>query len=98
LIDQHVSVWLNDEYPALARQAKRERATIYWGDEMGLRSDHSVGSCYAPLGHTLVVRATGQRFGCNMISAITNRRPSGTQIRAGQTFRGGAGEAAAPHP
>ena len=54
-------------------EAKRERATIYWGDEMGLRSDHVVGSSYAPLGHTPVVRATGQRFGCNMISAITNR-------------------------
>ena len=25
------------------------------------------------MGQTPVVRATGQRFGCNMISAITNR-------------------------
>ncbi|MFN7863656.1 MAG: transposase, partial [Curvibacter sp.] len=28
---------------------------------------------FAPLGQTPVVRATGHRFGCNMISAITNR-------------------------
>ena len=40
---------------------------------MGLRSDHVSGTSYAPLGQTPVVRATGQRFGCNMISAITNR-------------------------
>ena len=39
---------------------------------MGLRSDHVTGTSYAPLGQTPVVRATGQRFGCNMISAITN--------------------------
>jgi transposase len=40
---------------------------------MGLRSDHIAGTSYAPLGKTPLVRATGQRFGCNMISAITNR-------------------------
>ena len=40
---------------------------------MGLRSDHVTGTSYAPVGHTPVVRATGQRFGCNMISAITNK-------------------------
>ncbi|MFM0140785.1 transposase [Caballeronia grimmiae] len=31
------------------------------------------GKSFAPMGQTPVVRATGQRFGCNMISAITNR-------------------------
>ena len=63
---------MNEQYPAIGREAKREKATIYWGDEMGLRSDHVSGTSYAPLGQTPVVRATGQRFGCNMISAITN--------------------------
>lgn len=71
--DAAISRWLNEEYPALVREAKREKATIYWGDEMGLRSDHISGTSYAPVGQTPVVRATGQRFGCNMISAITNR-------------------------
>lgn len=71
--DAAIARWLAEDYPALAREAKRERATIYWGDEMGLRSDHVTGSSYAPVGQTPIVRATGQRFGCNMISAITNR-------------------------
>jgi transposase len=71
--DAAIARWLREEYPAIARQAKREGATIYWGDEMGLRSDHVAGASYAPLGQTPIVRATGQRFGCNMISAITNR-------------------------
>jgi transposase len=59
--------------PAIARQAKRDKAAIYWGDEMGLRSDHVTGTSDAPVGRPPVVRATGQRFGCNMISAITNK-------------------------
>lgn len=71
--DVAIAHWLRREYPTIARQAKRDRATIYWGDEMGLRSDHVTGTSYAPLGQTPIVRATGQRFGCNMISAITNR-------------------------
>ena len=71
--DAAIATWLSEEYPAIARQARRDGATIYWGDEMGLRSDHVTGTSYAPVGHTPVVRATGQRFGCNMISAITNK-------------------------
>ena len=71
--DAAITRWLRQEYPALAQQAKRERAILYWGDEMGLRSDHVTGRSYAPMGRTPVIRATGQRFGCNMISAITNK-------------------------
>ena len=71
--DAAIARWLKQEYPAIARQAKRERAVIYWGDEMGLRSDHVTGTSYAPVGRTPIVRATGQRFGCKMISAITNK-------------------------
>ena len=71
--DAAIAHWLTQEYPALARQAKRERAVLYWGDEMGLRSDHVTGRSYAPVGQTPVTQATGQRFGCNMISAITNK-------------------------
>jgi transposase len=71
--DAAIARWLKREYPAIARQAKRAHAVIYWGDEMGLRSAHVTGTSYAPVGRTPVVRATGQRFGCNMISAITNK-------------------------
>ena len=71
--DAAIARWLRTEYPAIARDAKREKAVIYWGDEMGLCSDHIAGTSYAPMGQTPIIRATGQRFGCNMISAITNR-------------------------
>lgn len=65
--------WLDEEYPAIRERAKAEHALIYWGDEMGVRSDHQTGRSYAPKGRTPAVAGTGQRFGCNVISAITNR-------------------------
>jgi transposase len=46
---------------------------IFWGDEMGMRSDHQVGTSYGRRGRTPTIPGTGKRFGCNMISAITNR-------------------------
>lgn len=68
-----VKRWLKKQYPAIVKMAKREKSDIYWGDEMGLRSDHAAGRTYGRRGETPVIKGTGQRFGCNMISAITNR-------------------------
>jgi len=70
--DERIRDWLKREYPALRRRAKRENAEIYWEDETGLRSDHLVGRSYSPRGKTPVIRNTGQRFGCNIISAVNN--------------------------
>lgn len=68
-----VKRWLDEEYPAIRNQAKRDKALIYWADETGLRSDHAVGRSFGRKGQTPVIPGTGQRFGCSMISAITNR-------------------------
>lgn len=65
--------WLTEEYPWIRQAAKRERAEIYWGDAMGMRSDHAAGRSYGWRGQTPVLPGTGQRFRCNMLSAITNR-------------------------
>jgi transposase len=65
--------WLDEEYPAIRAQARREGATIYWGDQMGMRSDHAAGRSYGRKGRTPVTRGTGKRFGGNMMSALTNR-------------------------
>ena len=68
-----VQAWLDEIYPAIARKAKREKAQILWGDEMGLRSDHTTGTSWSPRGKTPVIPGTGQRFSCNVISAISNQ-------------------------
>jgi transposase len=68
-----VRYWLQTKYPEIVRQAAAEKADVFWGDEMGLRSDHQTGTTWGAKGQTPVVRVSGNRFGCNMISAITNR-------------------------
>ena len=68
-----VKAWLERMYPAIAAKAKRADALILWGDEMGLRSDHQAGRSFAPRGETPVIAGTGQRFGANVISVISNR-------------------------
>jgi hypothetical protein len=72
--DGAIATWLSETYPAIARQARLDGATVSWGDEMRLRSDHVAGTSDAPLGQSSVIRETRRRFGCNMIAAVTNRR------------------------
>ncbi|MGH9109462.1 MAG: IS630 family transposase [Acidimicrobiales bacterium] len=65
--------WLEVEYPALRKRAKRQGALIMWEDEMGLRSgDVGGGRSFHPRGVTPAVRKTGKRFGVNLVHAIAN--------------------------
>ena len=65
--------WLQVEYPEIRKQTRAEGAEIHWGDEMGVRSDHQAGRTWGWKGKTPVVRGTGQRFRCNIISTLTNQ-------------------------
>lgn len=68
-----VKKWLEKDYPAIRKQAKQEKAQVFWGDEMGLRSDHSAGRSFSKRGRKPIIKTTGTRFSCNMISALTNQ-------------------------
>jgi len=70
---REVQNWLENEYPLIKRQAKAENAEIQWCDEMGVRSDAASARCFSPKGQTPIVLGPGKRFGCNMISSISNR-------------------------
>jgi len=70
---ESVKKWLDEEYPAIKKQAKKEKAVIYFGDETGCKSSHQAGRSYAPKGQTPIIMRTGKRFTVNMISAISNR-------------------------
>lgn len=70
--DAKVRAWLENVYPAIQKAAKRDGAEILWGDEMGLRSDHTTGTSWSPVGQTPVVKGTGQRFKTNMIAVVSN--------------------------
>ena len=68
-----VKQWLETDYPEICRNAKHEQAKIHWGDEMGVRSDYQAERSYGRGGQTPVIPGTGKRFGCNLISTLTNR-------------------------
>ena len=68
-----VQQWLDDEYPAIQRQARAQGAEIYWGDETGLRNDCQHERGYALKGQTPVVQLSAKRHSVNLISAITNQ-------------------------
>jgi transposase len=68
---QAVARWKAETYPQLRAEAAEAGATIYFADEAGVRSDYHAGTTWAPVGRTPVVASTGDRFGVNLISAIT---------------------------
>lgn len=80
---ESVRRWMEEEYPAIRARARAESATIWWGDETGLRSRHQAGTTYGLKGQTPVVKGTAKYFGCNVISAITNRGHLAFQVYDG---------------
>lgn len=66
-----VQRWLEEDYPAIKAAAKKEKATIYFGDEAGVRSDYHSGTTWAPKGQTPIIRTSGSRHSLNMVSAIS---------------------------
>lgn len=70
---KRVERWLKREFPRIRALAKREGAVIFFEDEAGIRSDFHAGTTWAPRGQTPIVPATGQRFGLNLVSAISPR-------------------------
>lgn len=68
-----VERWKSEEYPAIRAEAAAAGATIYFGDEAGVRSDYHAGTTRAPGGKTPVVRTDGTRSVINLISAVSAR-------------------------
>jgi transposase len=66
-----VKNWLRTTYPKIKILAKRVKAEIFFGDEAGVRSDFHAGTTWAPKGETPIVESNGQRFGLNIISAVS---------------------------
>jgi len=71
--EEKVKEWIEKEYPRIKKQAKRQKAEIYWGDETGIKTTDVRGRGYAPEGKTPVVQQRGKRESMSMISAITNQ-------------------------
>lgn len=69
---QAVQQWLKTDYPLIAKQARKEKAEIYWGDETGVQNGVNLARGFAPKGEKPVVRLVARKSHVSMISAITN--------------------------
>ncbi len=69
--EEKVQAWRKAAYPEIRKLAKKEGATIYFGDKASIRSDTHSGRTWAPTGETPVIETTGARFSVNMISAVS---------------------------
>jgi transposase len=65
--------WQRETYPAIARNAKRDKAEIYFWDESGFRADAVHGTTWGAKGQTPVVAVPGQRQSISAASAISSK-------------------------
>jgi transposase len=67
-----VEQWLEETYPAIEEQARREGAEILWGDEVGVDADHQPGCGYARQGERATMETPPPHIRVNQITAISN--------------------------
>lgn len=66
-----VARWQRETYPAIARQARQDKADIAFWDESGFRADGVRGTTWGARGHTPVVVVPGRRQGISAASAVS---------------------------
>jgi len=65
-----ITRWAKDTYPTLAREAKKQKAEIFFWDESGFRADAVHGKTWSAKGQTPVVERPGQRQSISAASAV----------------------------
>lgn len=70
---KYVEHWTKIEFKKIMKEAKKRRASIYFSDETGVRSDSNSGTTWGKVGKTPIVRRTGKRLRLNVIGAMSRR-------------------------
>ena len=68
-----IRTWLDHDYPAIVKRAKKEKAQIHWADETGISNQANYDRSFAPQGETPVIPRPAARFTQSMISSLTNQ-------------------------
>jgi len=68
---QAVRRFVEEKFPRIVRLACKIGAELYFLDESGCRAHQHQGRTWGLVGQRPVVESTGQRFGLNMISAVS---------------------------
>lgn len=64
---------MHETYPAIVKQAQKEDAIIFWGDETGINNQAYHVSGFVPKGQTPTIPSFSKMEKINMISAISNQ-------------------------
>ena len=67
-----LNTFMNETYPNIVKQAKKEDAVIMWGDETGINNQEYYVRGYSPKGITPEIASFSKIEKINMISAIDN--------------------------
>lgn len=67
-----VNKWIDEEYPQVKAQAKKENALIFWMDETAVQNCSNLVRGYAPKGRTPTLKVETKKMHINMVSAINN--------------------------
>ena len=65
--------WQSETYPTIAREARAQKADIFFWDESGFRADAVHGRTWGVKGQTPVVERPGQRQSISAASAVNAR-------------------------
>lgn len=68
-----MNTFMHETYPAIVKQAKKEDAVIFWGDETGINNQAYHVKGFAPKGQAPTVPSFSKMEKINMISAISNQ-------------------------
>ena len=68
-----IARWQSETYPAIAKQAKVQKAEIYFWDESGFRADAVHGKTWAKRGETPVINRSGQRQSISAASVVNSK-------------------------
>jgi transposase len=63
--------WIEKELPKIRALAKKENALIFFEDEAAVRLIPNVGTTWAPVGKTPIVKVTGKRGTISVMSAVS---------------------------
>jgi transposase len=64
--------WVENELPKIRALAKKEKALIFFEDEAAVRLTPNVGTTWAPVGKTPIVKVTGKRGTISVMSAVSD--------------------------
>ena len=68
-----IKEWKEKTFPKILKEAKKRRASIFFSDETGVRSDSHDGTTWGKKGKTPVVSRTGKRLRLNVIGALSRQ-------------------------